>query len=583
MNKHEKLRLLQGLIDPDTKKQLAQPPLRMRPIFVDPGHPSTVVVPGDPSPSPSRWLSPANGEISHRNHVRHLIRGEETLRAMRAAMDTATAPEHFIFLLGWSVTLDFPLSDRPGFTLTLGQILEDKVKYSKALVRALFWRQADEVVSALKRYGPLAAAGVLGMGATIGMTAGPLMGGQALLIGGAQQGSALAGLIALDRLGVKSRSILGMVGQNHKEVQFINDLPGAKDNPRRAFAALDKHHKPVGCHHQKILLVNGERGLIAFVGGIDVYPDRIWANGAHGSASLGSPYQDVHCQIEGPGAFDVLQLAIDRWRYSGAAGTEDVSWATGAKQVKIPGGRCSVQIGRTHGNPSMPGPKQTIKKIVLNAIEQAKRFIYLEDQYMVNLEAAAALNKAVPRIKHLTILIPHWKISDLPQCTYRRRKFVERVLQGLSDEDKRKVGVYSLGPNDTRFAYVHSKAWFIDDECAIIGSANCNRRGWESDSEVVAAVVEEVDPKAADLTFAHRARMDIWSKLLNVRPWQVHDGVASVVYWQQQTRVRGSLVVPYDISEADGFDIEYPNTVWSKSIYPNVYEALWDTAFDPPG
>jgi phosphatidylserine/phosphatidylglycerophosphate/cardiolipin synthase-like enzyme len=506
MDKHEKLRLLGGLLDPDEKKQRGAAPLHVRPIFVDPGHPSTVVMPGDASPSPSRWFNPANGEVTKGNQARYLIRGEETYASMREAMGTA---------------------HDAGLTVATGG------------------------------------------------TAAPVLAGPTA----ASASSALFGLMALDRLGVKSRSFLGMAGQNHAEVEFINKLPGDAETPRRAFAALDKHHSAVGCHHQKILLVNGERGLIAFVGGIDVYPDRLWANGVNGSASLGSPYEDIHCRIEGPAAFDLLQLAIDRWRYSGVPGTEDAMWAAGAKQVKTTGARCSVQIGRTHGNPAMPGPKKTAKAIILNAIEQAKRFVYVEDQYLVNLEAAAALNRAVPRIKHLTMLVPHWKLSDLPQCTYRRRKFMDKVLDGLSAEDARKVGLYSLGLNDVRFAYVHAKSWFIDDECAIIGSANCNRRGWDSDSEVIGAVVEEVDPRAVELTFAHRARMDLWARHLNLKPWQVHDGVASAVYWRQPPL--GAAIAAYDTSEKDGFDLDMPRPHWERHVLKQPCHSLWDLVFDP--
>ena len=49
----------------------------------------------------------------------------------------------------------------------------------------------------------------------------------------------------------------------------------------------------------------------------------------------------------------------------------------------------------------------------LRAIAAARRFIYIEDQYLVNPEASEALIRAIPHIAHLTILIPHSDISDL--------------------------------------------------------------------------------------------------------------------------------------------------------------------------
>jgi phosphatidylserine/phosphatidylglycerophosphate/cardiolipin synthase-like enzyme len=58
--------------------------------------------------------------------------------------------------------------------------------------------------------------------------------------------------------------------------------------------------------------------------------------------------------------------------------------------------------------------------------------------------------------------------------------------------------------------YIHSKTWIFDDELAIIGSANCNRRSWEHDSEVAAVILDtrKVDGGA---TFAQALRMKLWA------------------------------------------------------------------------
>ena len=39
--------------------------------------------------------------------------------------------------------------------------------------------------------------------------------------------------------------------------------------------------------------------------------------------------------------------------------------------------------------------------------------------------------------------------------------------------------------------YVHSKIWIMDDRFAVIGSSNCNNRGYNHDSEVVAGIYDE--------------------------------------------------------------------------------------------
>jgi phosphatidylserine/phosphatidylglycerophosphate/cardiolipin synthase-like enzyme len=49
----------------------------------------------------------------------------------------------------------------------------------------------------------------------------------------------------------------------------------------------------------------------------------------------------------------------------------------------------------------------------------------------------------------------------------------------------------------------------IDDELAVIGSANCNRRGYEHDSEVNAFVFDDAIPIGpGGLTFAQGLRMN---------------------------------------------------------------------------
>ncbi len=141
----------------------------------------------------------------------------------------------------------------------------------------------------------------------------------------------------------------------------------------------------------------------------------------------------------------MLAVVVERWKKCGvpeAAKDDPGTWVSAAQPSKIPTSTCSVQIGHTWGNPTCAPPMKTAKAVILKAISTSTKYIYIEDQYLVNLEAAAALNAVVPNIRHLTIVIPDWRISDMPQCTYRRRQFILKVLDGLSFQDKKKVGVY---------------------------------------------------------------------------------------------------------------------------------------------
>jgi len=112
--------------------------------------------------------------------------------------------------------------------------------------------------------------------------------------------------------------------------------------------------------------------------------------------------------------------------------------------------------------------------------------------------SAAALNRRVPSLAHLTILIAVSEISDLPCQWSYRRDLINTVTAGPSAADAAKVRVFRLvtppattPPVYGTHTYVHAKMWIFDDELAVIGSANCNRRGWQSDSEANAFIFDD--------------------------------------------------------------------------------------------
>jgi phosphatidylserine/phosphatidylglycerophosphate/cardiolipin synthase-like enzyme len=192
--------------------------------------------------------------------------------------------------------------------------------------------------------------------------------------------------------------------------------------------------------------------------------------------------------------------------------------------------------------------ERSIRETLLKAIRNAKRFIYMEEQYLVNMEAAAELNAALPRLDHVTILIPNSSITDMPRVWEGRLNFISRLRAGPHGY-KARVFMLSTPPNTPRtpprfgdHTYVHSKCWVFDDELALIGSANCNLRGWTHDSEADVLLFEDRNPIGQ--TFAQRFRMKLWSEHLNAPSSAVQDGVASVSLWTSPPT--GARIRPYD-------------------------------------
>lgn len=93
--------------------------------------------------------------------------------------------------------------------------------------------------------------------------------------------------------------------------------------------------------------------------------------------------------------------------------------------------------------------------------------------------------------------------------------------------------------------YVHAKIWVFDDEMAIIGSANCNRRGLSSDSEANVCILDA--PYEGD-SIAKALRKRLWVEHLGVEAKDVDDPVKSAKLWQEKRKT--SRVREYDPATA---------------------------------
>lgn len=375
----------------------------------------------------------------HGNRVTSLIRGADTFKAMADAIKTANTSAHFIYLIAWWLSDDI--------------LLDPADPHSS--IRGLFMDKS--------------------------------------------------------RKGVQIRAMLWDQGGSHNTVEKdrINNLPTGA-------SILDNNTLSLGSHHQKILIVKGEQGLIAFCGGVDINPDRVrrippsgFGQFACPVSGTASPLHDVHCKIEGPSAFDLLNIFIRRWvahpdhqALDSVKGPllgicEPVPPNKGQQYIKI---ACTFNwvIPRP-----LPLPAQrkciqdrSLRDTMIAVIRRARKEIYLEDQYLVSMQAARELHNALNFIQRLIIVIGHSSISDMPQVWRRRKDFIDHLL---TSPHASKVQVYYRRATPTAFGpydYVHSKTWIIDEEVAIIGSANCNRRGWSHDSEVIAAIYDPDFAKA---------------------------------------------------------------------------------------
>ena len=217
------------------------------------------------------------------------------------------------------------------------------------------------------------------------------------------------------------------------EAQLDPYIARAVDNPlgpaggaNALIDAVRALQERVGGFHQKIAIVRNDSGLHAYCGGIDLNANRL-DNRDHG---IRHPYHDVHARLDGPAAADLATTFVERWQRAGRS-TLAIG-APGAMPVVPPAGDDVVQIARTYfgpgtggtGFPFAPGGERTILDTQLAAIGRARRYIYIEDQYLTPpAEYTAALAAAAERVSGpLIVVIP--ELPDQPFGLASRQTFI---------------------------------------------------------------------------------------------------------------------------------------------------------------
>jgi phosphatidylserine/phosphatidylglycerophosphate/cardiolipin synthase-like enzyme len=546
------------------------PSLVKRSVLVATGATNTIRVPHDRFfDKHGAWYTAAGGQVVEGNQVKFLIHGSEAFPEMQEAIETATGPDHFIYMLNWFCDVDFDLKTgdqsvpgKPSSPNTRRVPLPNTLRFlltnasdQGVMIRAMLWKSpiGGQNVDAVRFLNSFE---------------------EQMTVNGLQRIKMVPPLS-------NSAAIHDDIG-DEALLKFLEQVP--------ILSILKIIPRAIGSQHQKVLCVSGEQGLVCFCGGIDFNPDRVSQPGLspilHSVENKATPLHDVHCRIVGPAAAALVQTFADRWNSHPTV--QKLSPAK--RQLKMPpqsgkAGEHFVQIGRTfrRGLYSFnPAGEFTASEMIAHAIGQAKRYIYTECQYFTGDPTALggdgklekALTDALKTIEHLTIVVTHWELSDLPSVNSHRRKFFQSLIAAGGD----KVRIFSLQPagnpddfkaGKIRETYVHAKIWVMDDEFAVIGSVNSNRRSWLHDSEVAAGIYDTSTDTVLRYRLAHKFRIKLWAEHLNMPGPQgeaeLADGVASGVHWLHP--LAGARVRPYDLSD-------------HGDIKPFL-GFLWDGALDP--
>jgi len=221
---------------------------------------------------------------------------------------------------------------------------------------------------------------------------------------------------------------------------------------------------------------------------------------------------------------------------------------------KEPGAKQLIEEGlkQSHTYAFAPSGHTGIYRMIKKAIETTKKFIYMEDQYLVCDEKMGGLDSM------LTLLLNKLKDENFKKlilfCTRiddindefqgtgwkHRNNFITQLTSAAPSkvevcQYKTRGAVGCGGGSDWSIFYIHSKTWIFDDEFLITGSANCNRRGYSHDSECDVGVYDQ------NKFFVKELRKRIWRRRLNVKgisrsPLQdndVDDFLSACRYWEK--------------------------------------------------
>ena len=283
--------------------------------------------------------------------------------------------------------------------------------------------------------------------------------------------------------------------------------------------ALDASVPFGACHHQKVLVIDDR---VAFCGGGDFGVDR-WDSAAHLDADRRrimpgglehAPRHEVMMMVDGDAARALGDLARERWRTA----QECKTLPSPPEREAVPGDpwppfvaprftQARVAIARTEPDWRDRAEVRETETLHLKAIAQAKKTIYLENQYFTSLIVGEALAERLlePDGPEVVIVSTLHSPSYFDRFTMDRTRW--RLIERLKAADRHnRLRAYCPFTEEGHAIIVHSKVSIIDDRLLRAGSTNLNHRSAGFDTECDLALEAETPEASAAIT-AFRAHL----------------------------------------------------------------------------
>jgi cardiolipin synthase A/B len=280
------------------------------------------------------------------------------------------------------------------------------------------------------------------------------------------------------------------------------------------------------CHHQKSWIIDaGHPTEVAFVGGMNLNPQYVVHPG-HADRPDGA--HDVYLEIAGPAATDIYHNFVQRWNEAserhrpdgvwGERGSEDLAFP---RSISAPRGASRVQIQRT----VLAKNEHTIYMQYIQAIDAARRTIYIENQALTDPDILDRLHAAVHRGVHVVALVPSASsaVARKPRETPESHAMLhQRCALGTHDTFTL-VGLAARQSGGGRSTInIHAKIMLVDDVFATIGSCNIRTTSFFRQTEINASLY---DPKVVQAL-----RCEVFHEHLGVDTRRMEDVTALCLY-----------------------------------------------------
>jgi phosphatidylserine/phosphatidylglycerophosphate/cardiolipin synthase-like enzyme len=451
---------------------------------------------------------------AERSKADFLLDGERTFESIHAALETAKESGHYIYILGWMLDLDVPLVRGDPQSTLINRLTEAASKGAE--IRILVWDNPSppgdyrrKLESAIDRINKLSNAKVFGDDNTYFPPQ-----SKAVL-------SKLQPYVA--------RLLNYFMGQFRPEAapEALKIRVGGMELGFAVMVLLDLvTRQTIGAHHEKVTIVKGKSGLIAFCGGIDYNRNRIQATVGKVVKHF-SWYHDTACRLQGPAAHEALEKFKLRWRNHPQASAIALTGANEPRPKPSPQPYPFATIVGTYNSPDGREKLRTFRSAYLAIIDAASRYIYIEDQYLVSLEIAEHLNRKIKENgfeRVMFVIQDSHETSDIMIPNRKRGEFIQKVIEGANAAQREKVLLTLMDKQfwerDGYHPGVHAKTLIVDDEIAMIGSGNVNRRSLTCDSET--SVVVFSDDGMKDQSFARVFRVATWREFMRSAPGSVN-------------------------------------------------------------